>query len=140
MYGVKSSILYRLTAAYANRGYLRKRRKNYAAAVADYRAALQLNPDLTSALNDLAWLQATCPNEKFRDGQAAVKNATRACELSKYKDWNMLDTLSVAYAEAGQFDEAVAWSKKTMKAAPSDQLKTLEQRIKQFQAKKPVRE
>ncbi len=130
----------RLTAAYANRGYLQKRRGDYKSAIADYRIALQLNPDFSSALNDLAWLQATCPQPEFRDGVSAIKKAKRACELTKYRDWNMLDTLAVAYAEAGRFDQAVKWARAAKKAAPADQRKSLEQRIERFQSKKPHRD
>ena len=49
--------------------------------------------------NDLAWLLATAPDARFRDGPRAVEHATRACELSGWRDAAALDTLAAAYAE-----------------------------------------
>ena len=46
----------------------------------------------TRMLNELAWLQATCPEAKARDGKQAVEHATRACELSAWKEAAFLDT------------------------------------------------
>jgi hypothetical protein len=60
-------------------------------------------------LNQLAWFQATCPDAAHRDGNAAVRNATRACELSQWKDAGNIDTLAAAYAEIGDFAQAVRY-------------------------------
>ena len=52
---------------------------------------------------------ATCPEAKYRDGGKAVESATRACELTKWKSSEFLNTLAAAYAESGDFDAAVTW-------------------------------
>ncbi len=46
------------------------------------------------ALNSLAWLRATCPENEIREGKEAVELALRACELSEWRDWGMIDTLA----------------------------------------------
>ena len=46
---------------------------------------------------------------KLRDGQRAIAAATRACALSDWKDAVNLATLAAAYAEAGDFVQAVTW-------------------------------
>ena len=83
------------------------RKKNTTRRIDDYREALRINPKSGTACNNLAWLQATCPDEHFRDGKKAIENATQACELIAWKDFGRLDTLAAAYAEAGDFDGAL---------------------------------
>ena len=43
-------------------------------------------PSYAPAYNGRAWLWATCPDAKYRDGKRAVESATRACELSEWKE------------------------------------------------------
>jgi hypothetical protein len=71
-------------------------------------AALQINPDSSLALNELAWTLATSPDATVRDGGRAVKLAERACELTNYQYTLFVGTLAAAYAENGQFDEAIS--------------------------------
>jgi cytochrome c-type biogenesis protein CcmH/NrfG len=77
-------------------------------AIAHYREALRSNPALPAALNNLAWILATHPNPKLRDGPAAVDLARRACTLSGNANPMYFGTLAAAYAEAGLFSEAIA--------------------------------
>ena len=59
------------------------------------------------AQNNLAWLLATCPQDELRNGQEAVVQAQKACELTEWNSAGYIDTLAAAYAEAGVFDDAV---------------------------------
>jgi Flp pilus assembly protein TadD len=77
-------------------------------AVFQLKEVLRLDPDSIEALNNLAWLLATCPDAHVRDGAQAVKYAGRACELTHFGATPIVDTLAAAYAEAGRFDEAVS--------------------------------
>jgi hypothetical protein len=70
---------------------------------------LRRYPDLIHAHASRAWILATCPDAGLRDGEGAVASATRACELSHWKNTEMLQTLAAAYAEAGDFDSAARW-------------------------------
>jgi len=72
-----------------------------------YREALRLQSDLGAALNNLAWILATHPEERYRNGAEAVRLAQRACELVQNKVPLLLGTLAAAYAEAGRFEDAV---------------------------------
>ena len=63
-------------------------------------------------LNNQAWIFATSPEAKVRNGQLAVELAKRACELTRYQKTIYVGTLAAAYAEASQFAEAIATAEK----------------------------
>ena len=54
-------------------------------------------------MNNLAWLLATAEQAQFRNAAKAVELARRACELTKYRQPFLLDTLAAAYAAVGRF-------------------------------------
>jgi len=87
------------------------------AAVTQLRQVLSLNPDQAEALNNLAWILATCPDGRVRDGAEAVRCAGRACQLTSFKRASMVGTLAAAYAEAGRYSEAVATAENAVNLA-----------------------
>ncbi|MCX6922309.1 MAG: fused MFS/spermidine synthase, partial [Verrucomicrobia bacterium] len=92
-------------------------RGEFTAALARYRHALEIDPNLVEALNNLAWLLSTCPEQAVRNGAEAVRHAELACELTQYRSTMLVGTLAAAYAEAGQFSEAVATAQKACETA-----------------------
>ena len=84
--------------------------RRYAQAGSDFARAARLGSKDSAILNQLGWFQATCPDAAQRDGRAAVRNATRACELSQWKDAGVIDTLAAAYAEIGDFAQAMRYA------------------------------
>ncbi|MGD0350881.1 MAG: tetratricopeptide repeat protein [Verrucomicrobiota bacterium] len=86
-------------------------------AAGHYNEALRLNPDSTGALNNLAWLLATCSDASVRNGARAVQLAERACQLTDYRQTLFVGTLAAAYAEAGRFNDAMATAEKAIALA-----------------------
>jgi protein O-mannosyl-transferase len=76
-------------------------------AVKNLKKAIELKSDNTKALNNYAWLLATQKEISAENAAKSVELAFRACELTKNKDPELLDTLAVAYASAGRFADAV---------------------------------
>jgi protein O-mannosyl-transferase len=87
------------------------------AALASYRKSLELDPMSPPTLNNIAWMLATWPDEKFRNGPEAVQYAERACALTQRKVPMLLGTLAAAYAEAGRFEDATRTAEEARKLA-----------------------
>ena len=102
--------------------------------------AVKAGPQSAGASSSLAWLLATHWADPIRDGKTAIELARKACELKDWKNPDFLDTLAAAYAEAGQFDDAVKWEKKALedpKAFNAAGLEQVKQRLKLYEARKP---
>jgi hypothetical protein len=87
-----------------------------------------------------AWLRATCPDEKHRDGNQAVADAKQACESSSWKNMRHLDTLAAAYAETGDFIEAVKWQEQAITLASPALKSEYEARLALYRDQQPYRE
>ena len=90
-----------------NRGMASQWLGDYEQAMADYQKAAQYGPECHQAYRNAAWLRATCAEETFRNGELAIRVATTACELTEYRHWYCLTSLAAAYAEQGNFAQAV---------------------------------
>ncbi|MBL9151360.1 MAG: tetratricopeptide repeat protein [Verrucomicrobiales bacterium] len=118
-----------------------------AEALASLREAIAADPENAGSLNNLAWLLATCPDDALRDGKEAIGLARKACELTDWEEAGHIDTLAAAYAEAGDYEQAVKWQREAMaKATPEDEEAEVEDgsgfedRLKDYEAGRPHRE
>ena len=106
----------------------------------DYERCLELKGDDAVALNNLAWLLATCHKDEIRDGLRAVKLARRACEMAEWKPPEFLGTLAAAYAESGQFDKAVEYQNKAISLVHEKDAEEYRQHLNLYRSKKPCRD
>ncbi len=115
-----------------------------AAAVVHWREAVRLNPTNVHSVNRLAKALATCPDASVRDGKAALELALWAVQLSNSRDAIPFDTLAAAYAEAGNFPEAVKAAKNALRLASREKNPALTESIKKkialYEARTPFRE
>jgi tetratricopeptide (TPR) repeat protein len=129
--------------AFLRRGNAWCNKKEYDRALKDYEETMRLDPKYPSGYNALAWLKATCPEEKYRDGEKAIELATDACDLTAWMDSLILDTLAAAYAEAGNFEMAVKYQKQVVLDIPDVQQTygaEARARLNLYEAKKPYRD
>ncbi|HWE40039.1 MAG TPA: tetratricopeptide repeat protein [Isosphaeraceae bacterium] len=126
---------------HANRGFLRVQMKDYKGAIDDFTEAIRRDRKESVGLAGRAWVRATCPDAKFRDGPRAVDGAKAACELTEWKSAFCLDVLAEATAEVGDFKAAVKWEKKALEYEPKDggRRTDMEKRLALFQSGKPYR-
>jgi Zn-dependent protease len=133
----------KLAAPYYNRGIIYDEKGQYDKAISDYSRAVLLEPMYLEAYNSLAWLLATCPNSRYRNGVKAVEHAQKALEIKE--DGYIVDTLAAAYAEVGRFEDAIITQKKAIALSKKEGSKRKRideyvERLNSYKANKPWRE
>jgi tetratricopeptide (TPR) repeat protein len=90
----------------------------------------------------LPWLLATCPEASVRRGTEAVERALEVCRRNECEDWNLLDTLAAAYAEVGDFEQAVKCQEHALARTnlSAEWRQQLEARLALYRAGMPYRE
>ncbi len=139
----------RAEALYA-RGLASQRAGKMDEALQLYYQAIRADGDHAPVLNHLAWLRATNPDPKLRNGPEAVRLAERACRAAVDPDRptifaaNCLDTLAAACAEAGRFQDAVAAARRAAdtarRAGRRRAARDFEDRAELYRQKRPYRE
>jgi tetratricopeptide (TPR) repeat protein len=129
--------------SYINRGQMYEARGDLAKALADFDKAIEVGPSNVSysAYNAEAWLYATNRDPAVRNGAKAVRLAQKAVSLVSSPATR--DTLAAAYAEAGQFDDAVQEEIKAIALAQSKHPKVntdgFQSRLELYRQGKPFR-
>jgi len=126
-------------ALYIYRGAMLTARGDASGASADFEKVTSLISDSRGAFNRYGWVLATSPIRAYRDGPAATRYATRACELTSWKKAPELDTLAAAYAEDGQFDQAIKWQTSALSLGANIDRDEYEARLAMYQKREPFR-
>ena len=103
---------------YGMLGDLYYRRQNFIEVKQAYETSLALRPDQPQVLNNLAWLLATCADERLRDPPRALALAQRAVALEQSAF--ILDTLAESYFANGRYAEALEAGKRALALAKGD--------------------
>ena len=127
---------------YVMRGTAHFAKGNYRAAASDFEEAVRRSPTYYNALANLAWFQATCPEDSLRNGNEALRKSKWACEVSHWQSSGVVDTLAAAYAEIGDFDNAVKYETQAinMNGVLALRRKRMQQRLELYRQHKPYRE
>jgi len=129
--------------AYLSRARLHAARREFSQARSDFDRMLEhIRKGQSTAVNDAAWFFATCQEAAFRDGKKAVELATKACEMRQWKDASAIDTLAAAFAEIGDFDQAVKRQSEALELykEPGDVRTGMQKRLALYQQHHPYRE
>lgn len=95
---------------------------------------------LALARSDRAWIYATCPDPAFRNGKQAVEDSNAACRIDSWDNWDYIDTLAAACAEAGDFEKAVKMEQKAIrKLRASEAVKSAQERLALYHGHQPYR-
>ena len=128
-------------SSYCDRGDAWAALNRFDKALADFHQAIQIDEKCARAYGRRAWIWATCPERRYRDGEKAIASATCSCQLTGWKDSDAIDTLAAAHAEAGEFESARNWQTRANGLRHGDEEKSKgETRLKLFQQKKPLRD
>jgi Flp pilus assembly protein TadD/thiol-disulfide isomerase/thioredoxin len=122
--------------------------RRFVAAIEAYRKAVEVAPNLLEAANNLAWILSVHPDDRLRAGDEALATAQRLCKVTQFKEPRFLDTLAVAYAETGQFENAAKAARKAIEVsrdartddAAAIDVKSIQGRLQIFETRQPYRE
>jgi tetratricopeptide (TPR) repeat protein len=99
-----------LAFAYVVRGFIRSLMKEYDKALLDYAEAIRLEPSEYLVYCEQALLWTTAEDLKYRDPKRAVDSATKACEMTHWKDAEAIRVLGIACRSAGDAESASKWT------------------------------
>ena len=125
---------------YANLGYVLSEQKQTAEAKTAYQRAFELDPSWPQAPLRNAWSSATDAEGSRRNGPLAVVLAKKVCYALGNSRPECLDTLAAAYAEVGDFQQAIATARQALALGSPELATQVQERIRLYENKKPFRQ
>ena len=113
----------------------------YADAVKSLQESRKILPRSMVLAHAAARLLATCPEDRLRNGAVALKLATTV--FRTYQCIEHAETLAMAFAETGNYDQAKQWQNNAIKVATdqkrSDAIGRLKKNLELYESGKPCR-
>jgi tetratricopeptide (TPR) repeat protein len=131
-------------AAHSSLGRVLRRKGQWKQAIFHIQKSLETLPRSAMIHSTLAWMLATCSDSSLRNGPRAVDLAERANRLSNGSDPLILRSLAAAYAENGQFSQAVETGERALQLAEQQRqgflVRALPHEIALYRAESPYHE
>jgi len=105
--------------------------KAYGEAIEAYERSLELDPGNPEILNNLAWLYATCEENRWREPVKALVYAIHAAALKPVP--YILDTLAESYYVNGLYEKAIVTIRRALGIETGDKV-YLESQLRKFEA------
>lgn len=125
-----------------NRGEAYVRSRQFDKALSDIDKCLMNEPKVPMLHANRAWVLATAPSDKIRNGKQALESAERALSMIKYRDGRILESVAAAHAELGNFEKAIQFQQQALD--DSEYLKEAgdapRKRLKLYRDHKPFRD
>ncbi|MEI6714099.1 MAG: tetratricopeptide repeat protein [Verrucomicrobiota bacterium] len=111
----------------------------YAEAVQVWREILNRKSDDLQSIFRLAWILATCPDGSIRRPFESRDLSLKAIEMTGGKEAPLFDSLAAAYAQIGNFEEAVANAQKAVEMSKNipGNAAAMQQRLDLYLNQKP---
>ena len=133
---------------YIIRGQILDMKGDCQAALSDFEKAMRFDTENFNTHADIAWILATCPDKKYRNGAKAYQLVTK--ELESNESHENLKILAAAYAEMGDFKTAALYQEKAIEILKQvipihkseeiniqKNLKTYQDQLKSYQNQQP---
>lgn len=87
----------------------------------------------------LALLCSVSTDAGVRCGEEAVMFAEKVGSMTEWKQWVSFSILAAAWAEFGDFDQAVRAARQAVDLAPPEMKETRQERVRLFESRRPLR-
>ncbi len=128
----------------ATLAYLAAKRGDHARHLEVLEEGIETCPPEDGILNNYAYALATNRDAELRDGAEALRIAQQITRGEKGKRHDFLDTLACAYAEVGDFENAISVGEQALALIEAighaESIEQLKSHLEQFRAGEPVRE
>jgi tetratricopeptide (TPR) repeat protein len=102
---------------------------------------MKAHPDQPSFAHSLARLLAAAPDERVRDGRRALAVMQALTDAQRRLDLG--ETMAMAFAEVGQYDEAAAWQRDAIatatRAGRDDLARRMAEHLTLYEGRRPYR-
>lgn len=121
------------------RGVLNQQQGDLQNSLRDLDAAIKLVPNHYGALNLRAFIKSTSDDDRIRDGHRALLDALTACEITEWKDSNIVATLAAAHAAVGDYGKAKETAALAIRSASAQDAALIRSFLAPLESNQPVR-